>query len=109
MNSDFLERTFSRYADFAVVEERFLRECDEALVEEYLHGPVDRSKLRSHIDFVRRNVRRLGELRAESRERFPSGGESRAHSRSTVARSIRRSSGRRSRPGPLNADRLTSA
>ena len=38
MNSDFLERTFSRYGDFAVVEERFLREYDEALVEEYLHG-----------------------------------------------------------------------
>ena len=32
--------------------------------------PVDRTKLRSHIDFVRRNVRRLEELRAEGKERF---------------------------------------
>jgi uncharacterized protein YutE (UPF0331/DUF86 family) len=33
-------------------------------------APVDRSKLRAHLDFVRGNVRKLQQLREEGREAF---------------------------------------
>jgi predicted nucleotidyltransferase len=37
-HADFVERTVTRYSDFAVDEQRFLEEYDRALVEEYCGG-----------------------------------------------------------------------
>jgi predicted nucleotidyltransferase len=37
-HADFLERTISRYCDFAVAEQHFFQEYDEALVEDYRDG-----------------------------------------------------------------------
>jgi len=37
-HADFLERTISRYGDFAIDEARFFEEYDKALVEEYCSG-----------------------------------------------------------------------
>jgi len=37
-HADFLERTVSRYCDFAIDEARFFEEYDRALIEEYCHG-----------------------------------------------------------------------
>jgi hypothetical protein len=37
-HADFVERTISRYCDFAIDESRFFAEYDRALVEEYCHG-----------------------------------------------------------------------
>jgi hypothetical protein len=37
-HADFLERTVTRYSDFAIDEARFFEEYDRALVEEYCGG-----------------------------------------------------------------------
>lgn len=37
-HADFVERTISRYCDFAIDEARFFEEYDRALIEEYCHG-----------------------------------------------------------------------
>ncbi len=37
-HADFVERTITRYSDFAIDEARFFEEYDRALVEEYGHG-----------------------------------------------------------------------
>jgi len=37
-HADVLEHTITRYSDFAIDEERFLREYDQALVEDYCSG-----------------------------------------------------------------------
>jgi hypothetical protein len=37
-HADLVERTISRYSDFAVDEERFFEEYDQALVEEFCGG-----------------------------------------------------------------------
>lgn len=37
-HADFVERTLTRYGDFAVDEARFFEEYDRALVEEYCGG-----------------------------------------------------------------------
>jgi len=37
-HADVLEHTITRYSDFAIDEERFLREYDQALVEDHCRG-----------------------------------------------------------------------
>jgi hypothetical protein len=37
-HADVLEHTITRYSDFAIDEDRFLREYDQALVEDYCSG-----------------------------------------------------------------------